>query len=556
MIHIDDSTTIGEAFFNAAHLFSLNCMFAVPVNPGRAYHPEGYALSYGEAAHAVSTLMNIYQQAGYCAGQRVGLFLENRPEHVLHKLALNALGVCCVPLNPDYRAGEMAYLLDHSRVELVIVLSARLAQLEQALAVATSRPAVVVAEYFEQTLPKCCSVATGQQLDSNMPATILYTSGTTGRPKGCVLSHRYELAAGAWYATRGSLAAIQEQKDRLYNPLPLFHVNASILSFWCMILTGNCQIQTDRFQPSRWWSEVRDSQATIIHYLGVVIPMLLNQPASDADRDHQVRFGFGAGVEPQLHAVFEQRFGFPLLELWGMTEIVRVLVDHVHPRQIGTRAFGRSVPGLEAIVVDDADQPVPDETPGELVVRHSAATPRKDFFTCYLDDESATEEAWRAGWFHTGDIVRRDQTGMLHFIDRRKHIIRRSGENIAAAEVEAMLLTHPLVQQVAVIPVNDEVREQEVLACIVLKKSSDVAALPAGSPSYPTSIQETAQQLFEYCLTNMAYYKAPGWIWFTDQIPTTGTQKIQKHLIFQPGTDPRTLAGMLDMRLLKKRDRV
>jgi crotonobetaine/carnitine-CoA ligase len=322
-----------------------------------------------------------------------------------------------------------------------------------------------------------------------------------------------------------------------------------------MVLTGNCQIQTDRFQPTRWWLEVRESKATIIHYLGVVIPMLLNQPASDADTNHQVRFGFGAGVEPQLHAVFEQRFGFPLLELWGMTEIVRALVDNMAPRQVGTRAFGRAVPGLEARVVDDADHPVPDEMPGELVVRHSEVTPRKDFFSCYLDDEQATEAAWRGGWFHTGDIVRRDQTGMLHFVDRRKHIIRRSGENIAAAEIEALLLTHPLVQQVAVLPVKDEVREQEVLACIVLKDASAVASI-AGQPSYPSNLKDAGQQLFNYCLTNLAYYKAPGWIWFTDQIPTTQTQKIQKHLIFPADIDPRTLTGMMDMRLLKKRDRV
>lgn len=554
MIQIDDSTTIGEAFFKAADLFGTNSLFAVPVNPARSYHPDGYEISYADAAGAVRVLMKIYAEAGYGPGQRIGLFLENRPEHILHKLALNALGVCCVPMNPDYRAGELVYVLEHSHVDLVIVLQARQAQLGEAISIASWQPPVVVCDSFTTTLPRSSRPHCSLTLTGETPASILYTSGTTGRPKGCVLSHRYELAAGAWYATRAGLASIHEQKDRLYNPLPLFHVNASILSFWCMVLTGNCQIQTDRFQPSRWWQEVRQSEATIIHYLGVVIPMLLNQPDSPLDRDHHVRFGLGAGVEPQLHEVFEQRFGLPLLEIWGMTEIVRAFVDNMPPRQVGTRAFGKSVTGLEARVVDDRDREVQDDVPGELVVRHSEATPRKDFFSCYLDDEQATEQAWTGGWFHTGDIVRRDPDGMLHFIDRRKHIIRRSGENIAAAEIEAMLLAHPLVKQVAVMPVMDDVREQEVLACIVLKDACDVAGLQ-GDFVYPCSHEQAGQQLFTYCMKNMAYYKAPGWIWFTDQIPMTGTQKIQKHRIFAPDVDPRSLQGMMDMRLLKKRDR-
>ncbi|UUZ62731.1 AMP-binding protein [Polaromonas sp. P1-6] len=193
-------------------------------------------------------------------------------------------------------------------------------------------------------------------------------------------------------------------------------------------------------------------------------------------------------------------------------------------------------------VVDDSDVDMPDGLEGEMLVRHSAATPRKHFFSGYLDDEAATETAWRGGWFHTGDIITRDVDGLLHFVDRRKNIIRRSGENIAAAEVEALLQAHPLVEHVAVLAVKDEVREEEVLACIVLKNGP---ALDAAT---------TARALFDHCHANLAYYKAPGWLWLTDSIPTTATQKIQKHQIFEPGLDPRTLAGMIDLRGLKKRD--
>jgi crotonobetaine/carnitine-CoA ligase len=269
--------------------------------------------------------------------------------------------------------------------------------------------------------------------------------------------------------------------------------------------------------------------------------MLLGQEPHAHEHDHCVRFAIGAGVEPQRHKAFEERFGFPLIEIWGMTEMVRAIIDNQLPREVGTRAFGRVTPGVEVRIVDDNDVDIPEGQEGEMVVRHSAATPRKHFFSGYLDDEAATEISWRGGWFHTGDIVTRDASGLLRFIDRRKNIIRRSGENIAAAEVEALLQVHPLVENVAVLAVKDEVREEEVLACVVLKdKTADA--------------DTTAKVLFDFCNANLAYYKAPGWLYLTDRIPTTATQKIQKHQIFEPGLDPRTLPDMIDLRALKKRD--
>ena len=192
--------------------------------------------------------------------------------------------------------------------------------------------------------------------------------------------------------------------------------------------------------------------------------------------------------------------------------------------------------------MDECGNFVPDGTPGELVIRYSAEQPRRHFFSGYLDNERATEDAWRGGWFHTGDVVVRHADGMFHFMDRRKNIIRRSGENIAAAEVEALLLTHPHVRGAAVMAVTDEVREEEVLACVVLTEDAvyqDQASV--------------AREIFDFCHSNLAYYKAPGWMWFAAEIPTTGTQKIQKHRIFEQGMDPRTLQGIHDLRSLNKR---
>jgi crotonobetaine/carnitine-CoA ligase len=539
MTEIMDNTTIAEAFAAAVAAHADRPFLAVPAHDGRAYLPAGFEITYGEANRQIEALAALYRQAGYGVGHRVATLLENRPEHVLHTLALNSLGVCCVPINPDYRPAEIAYLVDHSEPDLVLTLGSRRTSIEAALAESAHRPTVTVSEGFADGLAPAARPARDFHPVPETPASILYTTGTTGRPKGCVLSHGYEVASGAWYAALGGVAGLRPGQDRIYNPLPLYHANAGVVSLMGAILTGNCQIQPDRFHAQHWWREVAETGATVVHYLGVIAPVLLTLPPGQHERRHKVRFGIGAGIEPELHAAFEQRFGFPMVELWGMTEMVRVLGDTVEPRQVGTRAFGRAVPGVDVRVVDDEGRDVAGDRPGELLVRHSAATPRRGCFSGYLKDEAATEAAWQGGWFHTGDVVWRGSDGMLHFVERKKNIIRRSGENIAAAEVEAILLTHPDVQQVAVMAVEDELRDEEVLACVVLKRA--------------LAEKEAATTLFQHCNERLAYYKAPGWIHIVPSLPTTGTQKIQKHNIYPAGTDPRGLPDIIDLRGQKRR---
>ena len=173
------------------------------------------------------------------------------------------------------------------------------------------------------------------------------------------------------------------------------------------------------------------------------------------------------------------------------------------------------------------------------MIRHSARTPRKGFFSGYLKDEQATEEAWRNGWFHTGDAVVCDGSGMFFFTDRKKNIIRRSGENIAAAEVEACLVAHDKVRQAAVLAVPDELREEEVMACIVLNAPEDAS-------------EALARELTEWCRARLSYFKAPGWYLFTDRLATGSSQKFVKVRMFPPGVDPRGQEGAIDLRSLKK----
>lgn len=534
--------TVFEAFQATAARHPDAAFFAVPPRASRDYHPDGYEITYGEALAAVTALRERYRAAGYGVGHRVALMLDNRPAHVLHLLALNGLGVSQVPVNPYYLHDELRYLLSHSEVDLAVGMASNRGRLQAAAAEAEHKIQIVTLGQGLDTLPSPGRPAQAEPLGRQTETAVIYTSGTTGRPKGCLIDNDYMFWVGEWYAGLGGHVSLQTARDRLFVPLPVFHVNAGINTLTAVILTANCLIMPDRFHPDSWWRDLVVTRATGMHYLGVVPTLLLKADPCAEARQHTVRFGLGAGIDPELHEKFEARFGIPMIEVWGMSETGRFFADCYEPRQIHTRAFGRPTEDFQAKVVDDAGQEVPHGQEGELLVRTSAAEPRRGFFAGYLKDEVATEEAWRGGWFHTGDIVTQAPCGMLYFVERKKNIIRRSGENISAAEVENALIDHPAVGQIAVLPVADELRDEEVMACIV--------AAPGHAPT-----RETAAGIVAYGRERCAYYKLPGWIVFLDDLPRTGTQKIQKHAIFGQDRDPREHPAALDLRALKKRVR-
>src|SRR5262249_7588517 len=215
-------------------------------------------------------------------------------------------------------------------------------------------------------------------------------------------SNEYYLWAGTWYAGLGGLCRLEEGRERLLTPLPMTHMNAMACSTMVMLLTGGCIIPLDRFHPRTWWDSVRSSGATLLHYLGVMPAMLLGMDASPADRQHSIRFGFGAGVSPRLHACFEQRFGFPLVEAWAMTETGAgaVIIANREPRKVGTACFGRPAPLVDyRIVTPDGATAAPCQH-GELWVRSRMERPQFGFFREYLQDPQASSEAWREGYFH------------------------------------------------------------------------------------------------------------------------------------------------------------
>ncbi len=496
--------------------------------------------SYQETFEKANKISTIFLDNGYGNNLRVATLLGSTPAHYIVKLALNKIGVSVVPINPDYSPDETAYLLADSGSVLAICTEHYIKQLKTAIAYKDLSIPIVTYDEIEtiQTLKPLSDL--GTQVHGKTEASLLYTSGTTGRPKGCMLSHEYELMCGEVYANIGKPISLSFGKDKILNPLPSYHINAGIVTFFAAMLTGNSLIQPERFSISSWWEDINETEATIFHYLGVIIAVLLSDQSATKASLGKLRVGFGAGVEPALHQEFETRFGIPLIECWGMTEMCRVLYNNEEPRQIHTRAMGRPRKDLQVKVVDESDQEVEIGMPGEMVVRHSEKTPRAGAFSGYLNKEKETEEAWKNGWFHTGDTVTMDETGMLYFVDRAKNIIRRAGENIAAAEVENCLFEIEIVSKIACIAVKDDIREEEVMACVVLEDGNKES-------------EEVAEILFNHALEKMAYFKAPGYILFMDDLPVTGTQKVVKHKIFEPDIDLRHLTGVFNFTHLKKR---
>ncbi|MBV2160365.1 AMP-binding protein [Achromobacter denitrificans] len=513
------STTVHQAFRVTAARHGAQPFLCILPETARAYGVEAGELGYAQAADAIETLRAAYARAGYGHGHRAGLLLENRPAFFLHWFALNALGVSVVPINPDLRAAELEYLTGHSEIALAVALPERHAYLLAAAKRAGRELRVMGPDDMPPASPFAAPLA-GSEPDVLTECALLYTSGTTGRPKGCILPNRYFLHAGGWYARIGGLAALRPGQERMLTPLPLVHMNAMAYSAMAMVLTGGCLIPLDRFHPKTWWDSVRDSRATVLHYLGVMPAILMKAEPSANDPQPAIRFGFGAGVDRKLHQPFEARFGFPLLEAWAMTETGAgaVIIANREPRHIGSSCFGSEEEDVLVRIVSDAGDEAATGEPGELLVRHAGDDPRYGFFAGYLKDEEATTQAWEDGWFHTGDIVRREADGALRFVDRKKNVIRRSGENISAVEVESVLMQHPLVKAVAVAAVPDPVRGDEVLACVV----------PDKWPATDAQMTEAARSIVQWSLEQLAYYKAPGYVAFVDSLPLTTTNKIQR----------------------------
>ena len=528
-----------DVFALAAHRYPDRPFMEVLPRTAEVYGMTPGEITFAQAIAEVTAWKNKLSDAGYGAGMRIALLLENRPDHLLILLAANRLGMSIVPINPDLRSAELEYMIGHAEPVLIIAVSTRVQELAKAAQNAGINLSVVTPD---DPLPPPRANAVSATLTDVAPdreAAMMYTSGTTGKPKGCVLTNRYFTELGLNYRNMGGIAGLKNDGERMITPLPLFHMNAMCFSFMGMLQVAGCLIVIDRFHPSTWWQDVRDSRATCLHYLGVMPSILMSLPQTDQDRAHAVRFGFGAGIDPKLHAPFEDRFGIPLCEGWAMTETGAgaTISNQATNRLIGQSSLGPVPDWLEVKLVDETGQQVPTGDPGELLVRRKHGDPRKGFFTEYYKNPEATAEAWADGWFHTGDVVRMGVGGNVFFVDRRKNVIRRAGENIAAVEVESVLMRHPDITAAGVAAVPDALRGDEVFACLTVNDPSP----------------QKAEELARWALGQMAYYKVPGYIAFVDALPLTATQKIQRGDLKRRALELRDNPGTVTLTHLKKR---
>jgi crotonobetaine/carnitine-CoA ligase len=346
-------------------------------------------------------------------------------------------------------------------------------------------------------------------------AAILYTSGTTGPSKGVRCPH----AQLYWWGVLVSESLGIGEGDVLYTCLPLFHTNA-LTAFVQALVSGATFVLGERFSASRFWTRVRDADADVTYLLGAMVSILLARAPETCDREHHVRVALAPATPARAFDRFRERFGVQLVEGYGSTETNNAIAAE-HPGAGRGGYMGTVRSGFSARVVNEQDQPVPDGTAGELVLRHDEPFAFADGYWAMPEQ---TVVAWRNLWFHTGDRVVRDPDGWYRFLDRTKDAIRRRGENISSWEVEQVLLEHPAVQSAAAFPVPSELGEDEVMVAIVLEPG---AAL-------------TAAELIEHCRPRLAYFALPRYVELVEELPLTENGKVRKQVLRARGVTAAT----------------
>jgi carnitine-CoA ligase len=491
---------------------------------GRRFFTAGEVTwSFSDAKTIAARFAGTLAAANVSPGDCVALMCSNRPELMQVYLGCGWLGATAVPINTASRGPQLQHILSNSGAKLLAIeapllealdlVDLRKLALEQIWVIgsdaAASRGGTPVT-----SLPPPAAELPADELDPAQNVAILYTSGTTGPSKGVCCPH----AQYFWWGLNSVRNLEIGESDVLCTTLPLYHSNA-LGTFYAALLSGATLIAEPRFSASQFWPVLIDRGATVTYLLGAMVPILLARESSSQERGHKVRCALAPGVPANLHIAFEKRSGIQLIDGYGSTETNFIIGTTATDRRGGTMGTVRD--GYHARIIDQSGKDVAAGEPGELVVRSDEPLA---FATGYFAMPDKTAEAFRDGWFHTGDRVLREADGYFRFVDRSKDAIRRRGENISSFEVEQVLLSHPDVGQAAVFPVPSELAEDEVMAAVVRRPGSKL----------------TESALSEFCRPRLARFALPRFIAFVDKLPTTENGKVQKYKLRERGIAPGT----------------
>jgi crotonobetaine/carnitine-CoA ligase len=476
----------------------------------RFLHFEGEERTFAETLAAAERAAAGLAASGVGRGDRVALMLPNSLEFLDLWFGASLLGAVMVPVNTGLKGEGLRYIIEHAECRAAVVDSPLVETYEAALA--GGGPTRRFARGDDAGWEEVGELLSGH--DAGAPtvkiapgdlASILYTSGTTGLPKG-VMNCQNAYPTAAYEFTQHHVQVRED--DVLYTSLPLFHVNAQMLSAFGALVSGAPLVLAARFSASRFFDDLARHRATVFNYIGAMLTMLYKQPAKESDRDNAVRLTVGGAAPAELWERFEQRFGLAILEIYGLTETATFCLGSP-PDDIRVGKLGLPVSWAE-VEVHRPDGSVADPgEAGEIVIRSK----RPDtLFQAYDKNEEATTKAMEDGWFHSGDRGRRDEDGYFVFIDRLKDAIRRRGENISSYEVERIVNSHPAVAESAAVGVPSDLGEEEVMIVVV-------TADPDGFDP---------EELVDFCAERMAGFMVPRYVRMRERLPKTATERVQK----------------------------
>lgn len=477
-------------------------------------------VTFAEFNSSVGRLAAGLANVGVQRGDRVCVFMKNSLACEHTWFATNRLGAVWAPINTDFRGVGLKSVVEIAAPKLLICDADLRAELASALPDAFAVPILTygdtsaapdhrLEDYYSTELAPVEAVS---YFDSS---ALLFTSGTTGRSKAALLSHRY-------FVSQASIAIVDfglHEHDVLFCPFPLFHADATALTTVPALLLGCVAAIGRRFSASGFWKEVRETKATVFDFMGATLSILRKAEPRPDDANNPVRLAWGVPV-PEWAPEFEKRFGLQIIEVYGSVEAnVPVVQRFDQMRVIGS--CGRVIPEFDVIAADDHDQEVPVGEPGELLIR-----PKIPYTTMteYFAMPEATVNAGRNFWFHSGDLGRIDAGGNVFFEGRKKEAIRRRGENISAFEVEEGILQNPGILECAVIGVPSELTEEDVKACVVLRPG----------------VRLSEREILEHCQRVLGRFQIPRYIEVMEVLPKTPTGKLEKYRLKEEAFTPRT----------------